>query len=458
MEDPILRAARAAADHYESIRELPVTGPARPAELESYLRARYTFDASLDPSEVVDDLVALLRRGSVHVTHPAYLGMFNPSVLCSSIAASTLLAAFDPQAATWSHAAAAVAIEQHVLRFLMSRIGYDPGASAAHFTSGGQEANTEALAAALAHAFPAARDAGLRTLPGDPVLYASAEAHHSLEKAARMAGLGTGAVRRVGSSLRMDAASLAGRIAADRAQSKLPFMVVATVGATASGAIDPLEPIADLCAREGLWMHADAAWGGAVVLSTRARAHAAGLERADSITWDAHKWLQVPLGTGMLFTRRPEALRAAFAVESPYMPAGHPERPDPYSVSHQWSRRPAGVALFAALAELGAQGYERLIDRMVELGGALRERLIASQYVIVNETPLPLVCFTHPRIESGAVKLNEVARAVDRRGKTWIAPVRLATGRRALRACITSFRTEERDLDVLMQELALAGL
>ena len=156
-QDPISRAARAAQKHLEGARELPVTGPARAVDLERHLDAAYRFEAPIDADKVIDDVAAMLRRGAVHASHPAYFGMFDPSVLPSSVAASTLIAAFDPQAASWSHAPAALAMEQHALRWLAARLGYDPRASAAHFTSGGQEANTEAIVVALTHAFPEVR-------------------------------------------------------------------------------------------------------------------------------------------------------------------------------------------------------------------------------------------------------------------------------------------------------------
>ena len=458
-EDPIRRAARAAHRHLEGARELPVTGPARAVDLERHLDAAYgAFEAPMDAAKVIDDVAAMLRRGAVHASHPAYFGMFDPSVLPSSVAATTLVAGFDPQAASWAHAPAALAMEQHALRFLAGRLGYDPRASAAHFTSGGQEANTEAVVVALTHAFPEVRARGVRALPGDPVIYLSAEGHPSVEKAAHLAGLGRGAVRRVrvDEALRMDADALERAIAADRAAGRAPFLVVATGGATSSGAIDPLPAIADLCDRERLWLHCDAAWGGAAALSDRLRPLLFGVERADSIGWDAHKWLAVPLGAGMLFTRRPEALRAAFATESAYMPGSPPARPDPFTVSHPWSRRASGVPLFVTLAELGADGYARMIDAMAARGEELRDKLRAAGFRVVNDTPLPLVCFTHPAIEAGSITPGELARRVRARGRAFLVATVLASGARVLRACITNHRTEERDLDALIEALLAA--
>jgi glutamate/tyrosine decarboxylase-like PLP-dependent enzyme len=253
----------------------------------------------------------------------------------------------------------------------------------------------------------------------------------------------------------MDVSALARSVAEDRAAGRRPFLVVGTAGTTTAGAIDPLPEIADLCARERLWFHADAAWGGGALLSPRLGRHLAGIERADSVTWDAHKWLQTPLGGGMFFTRHPESLAAAFATESGYMPVSR-GGVDPSNVSHQWSRRAPGIAVFCALAELGADGWGRLVEAMTSRGESLRAKLGAAGFVVLNDTPLPLVNFTHARIEDGVVTTGEAARAVHRSGRAWISPAVRSDGRTVLRACITSFRTEERDLDLLVDELRAA--
>src|SRR2546430_11489276 len=174
-----------------------------------------------------------------------------------------------------------------------------------------------------------------------------------------MAGLGRRALRAVATDgqLQMDLGDLARRVAEDRHEGLAPFMVVATAGTTAAGVIDPLPELAAFCRAEGLWLHVDAAWGGAAVLSPRLRGHLAGIEAADSITCDAHKWFSVPMGAGMVFCRHPEAVGAAFRAETSYMP----ERTvgpvqDPYTTSVQWSRRVIGLKLFPGLRGQGAGG------------------------------------------------------------------------------------------------------
>ncbi|MCE9637377.1 MAG: pyridoxal-dependent decarboxylase [Planctomycetes bacterium] len=460
---PIRRAAEAVERLHDGIRDLPVVGPAHAADLRQHLASAYRFDAPRDAETVVDDIAAMLRRGSVHVTHPAYFGLFNPSVLPEAAAAAALVAGFNPQTAAWTHCPAAYEMEQHALRFLAARIGFDPATVGAHFCSGGQEANTTAVVVALTRTFPEFRERGARALMADPVLYVSAEAHHSFEKAAHVAGIGRAAVRRVpvDAKLRMDVATLVAMMAADRAAGRRPFFVAGTAGATSSGVIDPLPAIADVCASERLWFHGDAAWGGGALLSSKLRGHLAGIERADSVTWDAHKWLQTPLGGGMFFTPHAAALVDAFATESAYMPAARGGVVDPFNASHQWSRRSAGLPVFAALATQGAAGYERLIDDMTAMGDLLRAKLRAAGFAIVNDTPLPLVNFTHPRFETGEVAMGDVVREVHRGGRCWISPTVLAptpdgVARRVLRACITSHRTEERDLDALVEAIVAA--
>lgn len=458
VDDPIKRAAGEAARHFDRIREQPVSGAARSVDVRRHLEAAYRFDAPCSSAAVLDDVARMLSRGTVHSTHPAYFGLYNPGVLRSAIAASTLVAAYDPQAATHAHGMAAIEIEQHLLRFLASSLGLPQHGLSAHFTSGGQEANTEAVAVAIAHRFPETHERGLRALPGDPCLYLSAEAHHSFEKAAGVTGLGRAAVRRieVDGHHRLEIGALARRLAEDRARGLAPFLLVGTAGATSSGAIDPLDELASFAEHEGLFFHVDAAFGGAATLSPRLRTHLRGIERADSITWDAHKWLQMPFGTGMFFTRHEGSALAAFGTESPYMPRAREGSPDPFSTSLQWSRRASGLPLFVALAELGVEGFAAMVEHMTELGDALRSRLVAAGFRIVNRTPLPVVAFTHPRIDAGERTPGDVARAIHRKGRAWIAPTDLADGRRVLRACICNFRTEERDLDVLMEELSEA--
>jgi len=439
----------------ESIAGEPVTGLPAPAEVREQLRSRYDFARPVPLEQAAMDVAGMLRRWSTHVTHPRYFGNFNPSVAVSGIVAETMVAAFNPQLAVWSHAPAAVEIEEHALAFLMRKLGLDPGAGAAHFASGGSEANHTAVLAALTERYPEYGTRGLAALGARPRLYASAEAHESFEKIAHATGIGREAVRRVATDAggRLSVPALAEAVAADRAAGWEPCIVVATAGSTAVGAVDPLPALADLCARERLWLHADAAWGGSCVMSPRLRPILAGIERADSVTWDAHKWLSVPMGAGMFFAARRRPVAEAFRTRTGYMPESPEGTVDPYVASLQWSRRFIGLKVFLLLAEEGEEALARRIEHQAAMGDLLRTRLAERGWRIENDTPLPLVCFTWPGWKGSAGRALAAAANVVGRGRAWISAVLRPDGARWLRACITSFRTTPEDVAILLDEV-----
>jgi glutamate/tyrosine decarboxylase-like PLP-dependent enzyme len=443
-------------DVHEQIREWRVTPPAAQEAPRARVERAFSFDRPRALQDVLRDASMLLRSSIVHVTHPRYFGLFNPSVLEASMVGDALAALYNPQLAARSHAPAAVEMERQVLHSLGALIGF-PDPDGAFFTTGGAEANLSAVAVALADAFPEHATLGIAALARRPAIYLSAEAHDSFVKIARLTGLGGAAVRRVrvGNDLAMDPAALVQRIEEDRAAGWHPLVIVGTAGTTAAGVIDPLLALAEIADREGIWFHVDAAWGGSAALSGRLRPLLEGIERADSATWDAHKGMSVPMGAGMFFSRAPETLSRAFAVSATYMPAGGGQL-DPFACTPQWSRRAIGLKVLFALAELGIEGYGELVESQARMGDCLREKLLAAGWTVVNRTALPVVCFTHPRLDGDDELLRRVCSAVQERGRVWISSVLLAGQVPALRACITSFRTEEADLDVLVAEIDLA--
>ncbi len=330
----------------------PILPNVTATEIRSHLNSRYDFSKPIALEDVVADLEEMLSNWQVQVTHPRYLGLFNPSVTDASVIADTLTALYNPQLATWRTSPAANEIERHTLAWLAGRFGL-PDDSVANFTTGGAESNLTAVAAALTRTFPAYGDHGLSSLAARPALYVSGETHHSFHKIAHMTGLGRQALRIVAAdrNLRIDPESLKRQIREDRRDGFAPFMLVGTAGSTAAGVIDPLPELADICLAEKLWFHVDAAWGGAAAISPSLRPHLNGIDKADSITCDAHKWFSVPMGAGMFFCRYPEALAEAFHAENSYMPGKSPGAvSDPYVTSVQWSRRFIGLKLFLGLA------------------------------------------------------------------------------------------------------------
>lgn len=445
----MLDALRSALERVESeIAAGPMWPRVSPQQIRDHL-AQYDFTASVPLEKVRADVEQMLRAWQVQITHPRYFGLFNPSVTLASVVADTLVAMYNPQLAAWRTSPAANEIERHTLRWLSAKFGLPPGACAS-FTSGGAEANLTAVIVALTKTFPQYGEDGLRSLRDQPVMYVTGEANHSFNKIAHISGLGRRALRTVATDrdLRMDVSDLARQVAQDRKNGFAPFLVAPTAGTTAAGVIDPLPDVARFCKAESLWLHVDAAWGGAAILSPTLREHLAGIEAADSITCDAHKWFSVPMGAGMFFCRHPEAVNASFHAETSYMPAQTPGPvSDPYTTSVQWSRRFIGLKLFLALAERGESGYAEMIDHQARMGHLLRERLNATGWRIVNQTPLPVVCFTRDGLNE-----TQFVAALQERQIAWMSEVRL-NGAPALRACITSFRTTASDIDEVVRQM-----
>ena len=433
----------------ETIRSGPVYPQVSPEEIRQYLRSRYSFARTASLEDLTADVETMLGRWQVQVTHPRYFGLFNPSVTVASVVADTLVALYNPQLASWRTSPAANEIEKHTLDWIAGKLGM-PADAFATFTTGGAEANLTAVLVALTHAFPKCGEQGLRSLSARPVFYLSEEAHHSFTKIAHMTGLGRQALRTVpsDSNLKMDLTALQRLVEDDRMAGLYPFMVVGTCGTTAAGVIDPLEALHAYCKAENLWLHVDAAWGGAAALSPALRPHLAGIEFADSITCDGHKWFSVPMACGMFFCRHRDAVLSTFHAQTSYMPSPHSEDAlDPYTSTVQWSRRFIGLKLFMSLAHNGESGYAAMMEQQARMGNLLRELLAESGWCIVNRTPLPVVCFTHPGLDIPAVlaRLKEEQLA-------WMSETHCA-GQPVLRACVTSFKTTEKDVHAVVDGL-----
>lgn len=440
-------------EYLTSVAELPVSPVLAPQVIRQYLEP-FDFATPLDPAEAVDVAANGLTKWQVHTAHPAYYGLFNPAPATMGIAADALVAAFNPQLAAWSHNPFAVEVEMHLVRAIGEKFGYCRTDIDGTFCSGGMEANHTALLTALARHFPGYCDDGIRALGTQPVLYVSAESHHSQLKAARLTGIGMNAVRLIPADgrFRMRPDALARGIAEDREAGHAPFFVGATAGTTSSGAVDPLDEIAEICERERLWMHTDAAWGGAAVLLPELRPLLRGIERSDSITFDAHKWFSVPMGAGLYLTRHRDILDRTFRVMTAYMPkdAAAMDVVDPHLHSMQWSRRFIGLKVFLCLLVAGWEGYRDAIRHQTAMGNLLRRRLTETGWELANDTALPVVCFVEAG--SGAERQRAIAAGVVSSGLAWISPTVIG-GTTVIRACVTHHATSPQDVEKLVAVL-----
>jgi glutamate/tyrosine decarboxylase-like PLP-dependent enzyme len=441
-------AVRAVLDHAASVEALRVAPDVTPDAVRALLAA-VDVETPMAAPAAIDLCARLLTEGIVHVTSPAYFGLFNPTPAFMAVVGDLLTAAFNPQLAAWSHAPAAVEIEAWLVRYLAARLGLSAPV-AGSFTSGGAEANAQAMHLAMTRAFPAFGDRGWRGVDAAPVLYASEQSHDTWFKIAHVTGVGREAVRVVpiDADLRMLPDALDDAIARDVAAGRCPVLVVATAGTTATGTIDPLAQVGDITRRAGAWYHVDAAWGGAAALSDTLRPHLDGIATADSVTVDAHKWLSVPMGAGMFVTRHPDVLGETYRITTDYMPALVEAAVDPYTSSNQWSRRFTGLKLFLPLLTAGRQGYAEQMERDCARADLLRRRLAGSGWRIVNTTPFPLVCVADADRPDDVAHHQRMVAAIVSSGRAWLSLTRVRD-KPAIRICITSHRTADRHVEQL---------
>jgi glutamate/tyrosine decarboxylase-like PLP-dependent enzyme len=408
--------------------------------------AEFDFRSPRRLEDVLDWTVASIEHGLVHITHPKYFGLFNPNPAFPAQCADRIAAVFNPQLASSKTSPAAVEIEAHVVRAFAERAGF-PADASGHFTNGGSEANFTALVCALTKANSRFAAEGARAFEGPPVFYVSCDSHLAWIKIAHETGIGRDAVRLIATdgSGRMDAVALREAFAADRAIGFVSVMVVATAGTSAAGMIDPLAECAAVAHEHGLWYHADAAWGGALIVSDRLRPILSGLELADSITIDAHKWLAATMGCGMFLTRHAPVLTEAFDVSTSYMPS-YISSVDPYVTSVQWSRRFVGLRLFLSLAAAGWAGYAEHIEHSRELASYAKALLQSRGWEVLNNSPLAVLCIIPPRKEVSAAQIVERVLAS---GRAWVS-VASFEGENVIRACVTNGQTVREDVDDLV--------
>ena len=440
--------------------------PDRPVQLPAEQRTFAALNNPLpengdDADQVLDEIFREMVEKGFHVPSANYFGLMNPTPTYTGVLAEALVAALNPQLATVKRSQLASKIEHETIRWIGERVGW-PGEFNGTFTTGGNEANFSGLALALAAKFPHAIEEGIASISSQPVLYASDEAHHSIDKSAGLLGLGRKALRRiaVNQDIQLDPRILQQTIDADLACGRKPFCVVATAGTTNSGAVDDLVAISGICRRYDLWMHVDGAYGASAIFSDQHRNLLRGIEQADSITIDPHKWMAMPLAAGVILTRHPEMLERAFAVAAPYMPkASESKGLDNSRISTQWTRRMNSLKLWLTLRVHGRKAYEEHFDRQLNLGRTFAAWIKASeQFELAAPQILPIVAFRlkgNLDPEQLAQVHAGIVEEVTRDGTRWISETRL-NERSALRMMVISYLTEERHLRDLSNALAEA--
>jgi aromatic-L-amino-acid decarboxylase len=389
-------------------------------------------ESGIDVVEALDEAAEALDQ-SLAQSRPRYLAYIGSSGLEIGALADLLAHSYDPNLAL--HAGAATLIEAQALRWTAEFVGFPLAGGS--FTSGGTVSNVTALAAARERAVPGSRRAG--TPPG-AVAYCSADAHYSIVRAIELLGIGSDNLRAVpiDEHRRMRTDALDSMIRSDLAAGLTPIAVVATAGTTLTGAIDPLDAIADICAEHGVWMHVDGAYGlpAASVMPERF----AGLDRADSVTVDAHKWMFVPKACGIVMVRDEAALAAAFGHETSYIPGTR----NAVDVTLEYSRPLRALKLWLAFRVHGAGKFREAILGNIDLAHMLYAMAAERGWEVGPAPDLSIVLMRKPGIDNA-----ELVQRLQADGRVYISHATV-DGETWLRPCFTNTRTTASDVQVLM--------
>jgi len=396
--------------------------------------------------------------------HPRFFGWVNSPPAMMAVITEMLAAAMNPSCAGGDHAA--IYLEHCVIRWIIELFGFPVEGSAGLLVSGGSAASLTALAAARHRALGRlgidVRKQGVSGAHPKLRLYASTQVHTCVQKAVELLGLGSDSIRWIGidDDSRISLDELRQAIQEDQQQGWHPFCIVASAGSVGTGAIDPLQALAALASESNLWLHVDGAYGAAAVLEPNCKALFAGLERADSIALDPHKWLSVPVECGCVLVRDGSLLRDAFSLVPPYIRTepgkGIGNLPWFAEYGFQQTRGFRALKLWVTLAHAGTSGLQQQIARQIALARYLEQRIKTTpNFQLASKGKLSIVCFRYvpPQLAGNEEALNALNKTLmehmQAAGIAFITNTTVA-GLFVLRACILHYGTTERDIDVML--------
>jgi glutamate/tyrosine decarboxylase-like PLP-dependent enzyme len=442
--DLLHRAADHASAYLDTVGDRPVRATASSSELRAMLGGSLP-DAGESPDRVIERLAEAGIRGTTASQGPRFFGFVTGGSVPAATAADFLVSAWDQNPGVYVLSPIVSVIEEITSSWLLDLAGL-PAAWSTGFVTGCQMASFTALAAARHHVLAEAGwDVGARGLFDAPPIdvVVSDESHYTIFTALRMLGLGSERLRRIptDSQGRMIAAGLAAALRGSTG----PCIVCAQAGNVNTGSFDPLEPIADAAEARGAWLHVDGAFGLWAAASAERRHLVAGMAHADSVATDAHKWLNVPYDSGVVFTAHPQSHRRAMTLSASYILETATER-DPHEFVPEESRRARAVPIYAALRALGRQGVAEIVDRCCELAARMVSRLAPHPSVrILNDVVLNQILVRVDGPDSDAVTREMMAR-VQQEGTCWAGGTSWH-GMTAMRIAISNWSTTESDID-----------
>ena len=455
------------SEHAHALESLPVTSRATPDDLKKLFEEPLPLHGA-PAQEILDKFARDIGPHAMQVPSPRYFGQFNPTPLAIGVWADALSSSLNQNAGAWRNGPTSALIEDRVIHWLCELIGYESTAYGV-LASGGSEANLIAL--------KCARDRVSREIPrrgarsaGELAVYTSEQCHYSVEKSLDILGLGRESLRKVDTDerfhIRLD--RLRDAISADIKAGRRPFCIVGVAGTTSTGVIDPLPELADIAREHDLWFHVDAAYGGGLAFSDKHKSKLRGIELADSITFDPHKWMFVPFSCGATLIRDgAQVLRNSFDMSPEYLSEqrGFADAQfDFFRYGQMGTRRFNALKLWMCFKFMGKFGYAETTERHIELTEHLARRLDQlPDFERIGEIETAVCCFRYlPETVRAMAPEDQdqvqqaLQQRIERSGRAFF-PSTILHGRRALRVNINSYLTEQRHVDDLVELLHEEG-
>jgi len=444
-------------EHFSILADKPVMGVTSRVELEARLREPLP-EHPADINALLDQLQRDVWANIGHTQHPRFFAFIPSPSNFVSVMADALAAGFNPFAGNWLEGSGTSQLELVVIDWLREMCGLPQGAGGL-FVSGGSMANLTALAAA--------RGAKLENRTENAVVYFSDQTHSSLEKALRILGFARGQICKLPSDdqFRLRIPELQRAVAEDRAAGREPFCVIANAGTTNTGAIDPLNEIADFCAKENLWLHVDGAYGAAAALCERGKTLLAGIECADSLSLDPHKWLFQPFEIGCVLLRDARLLKKTFHTMAEYLEdtrRAEDEEINYYDYGPQLTRGFRALKLWLSLKTFGAAAFRQAIEHgfaLAELAESILRQ--GSHWQMISPATMGIVTFRFVPPDASEKRINEIHKrmveAMAEDGFVFANSTALR-GQTVMRLCTINPRTTEEDIRATIEKLEqLAG-
>ena len=456
------------SEHAARLESAPVTSAATPADLKRVFDEPMPL-TGMPADGILEQFARDVAPHAMQIPSPRYFGQFNPTPLAIGVWADALCSALNQNAGAWRNGPTSALIEAQVIGWLCELIGYGPEAFGV-LASGGSEANLIALKCARDKAARDTCDLGVRAAAGDLTVYASEQCHFSVEKSVDILGLGRTSLRKIDTDERFHIRTelLREAIEKDRREGRIPFCIVGIAGATSTGVIDPLPELAAIARANDCWFHVDAAYGGGLAFSDAQKEKLKGIELANSITFDPHKWMFVPFACGTTLVRDGgNILRDSFDISPEYLSedrGGSDVQYDFFRYGQMGTRRFNALKLWMAFKFMGKHGYAETVERHLELTRHFAGRLDElPDFERTGQIETAVCCFRYlpNRVRALAPEDQDrvqqaLQQRIEKSGKAFF-PSTILHGRRALRVNINSYLTERRHVDDLVELLQCEG-